>query len=114
MWRRYDLFFEFQMTIFNFFGIVITREDLIALKNVAINEILSLKYWNYEKQQELIKIISEMIDAILENDLEKYNKVRKKEYLNLLKDVVDISNLKQEEKQILSKIIERNKNIFRY
>lgn len=106
MYRDDDLFLSFQFNFYCFFRRIISKEQLVDLLNSAKKYISSIHYLNYEKRKELIEFISEIEEAIEKNDKEKFYKARRKEILNILKEVIHMTNMKREDKQFWDKIIE--------
>ena len=106
MYEARSVFSEIQLQCFYISGRLITQDEFISLINNKIKKKKKMHVYDYEKRKELIKFLSEFIQAIISNDTIKYKKVKNKELLNILKDVIKYSNTEEREKQVLYVLIE--------
>lgn len=106
MYKATNIFSEIQLQYFYISGRLITQDEFINLINNKIKEIEKMHVYDYEKRKELIEFLSEFIKAVKSNDTIKYKKVKNKELLNVLKDVIKYSNTDEREKQVLYVLID--------
>ena len=106
MYRNFDMFFSFQLDFYRLFGVIISKEMFINAVSNAKAEILNIHYLSYEKRLELIEFLTETAEAIISNNQVKFYKARRKEILNILKEVIHMSNMKQEDKLLGDQFIE--------
>ena len=72
MYEARSVFSEIQLQCFYISGRLITQDEFISLINNKIKEIEKMHVYDYEKRKELIKFLSEFIQAIISNDTIKY------------------------------------------
>ena len=105
-----NLFFEIQFEIYRFFGVIITKEELISIVYVIIEKIEKMHFISFEDRKNLIEYIYESLQAVLSNDIKRLDIAKEKDALNIMKSIINNIDIKPNIKQTINVILENRKN----